>query len=220
MDIIESLYYKIFRWASPRGEHTFSAGLLQDRLREKARVYSLELEGKILEVGCGEGFFLRALARSVNRLSLFGVDVDEGHLKLGKILLKGNNRVNISLSRQDARVLAFKDHSFDVVVCINVFYNLDSWETVCRVMEEMARVCKPKGQMIFDFRVSGNPVFNLKDRWARYYDKTLTHSLSSYHPAKIRGLLSRLDLKVVKSEHLGGLLGMITPIRIYKVYRP
>src|SRR5262245_35116994 len=64
----------------------------------------LELSGKILDVGCGNGVFTQRLAR--NGATVIGVDFSHH--------LLAQNRHD-SLARADVLTLPFKDRSFDSV---------------------------------------------------------------------------------------------------------
>lgn len=81
----------------------------------------------ILDAGCGEGFTLRRLqpgrSRSCDRTRLshiIGADLNPGALAWGKT----NGRVAHPLNVADARRLPFPDHTFDLVLCLEVLEHL------------------------------------------------------------------------------------------------
>jgi 2-polyprenyl-3-methyl-5-hydroxy-6-metoxy-1,4-benzoquinol methylase len=67
---------------------------------------------RILDVGCGDGFFLEVAARE--GFSVFGVDSSDAAAKAAKI--------PFALSNVSA--IPFKDNSFDLVLCTEVLENL------------------------------------------------------------------------------------------------
>jgi SAM-dependent methyltransferase len=86
------------------------------------------LEGKILDVGCGNGIFTLRLAKA-------GADVTG--LDYSQLLLKQNphNR----LTRGDATALPFADSAFDCVFEANVLHHMRDREAVIREMARTSR---------------------------------------------------------------------------------
>ena len=71
---------------------------------------------RVLEIGCGDGYFLGTLRKTYPTMEVFGVDVNEHSLR----------RVpeGIPVSLYDGRSLPFDDSSFDVVVSKSVIEHL------------------------------------------------------------------------------------------------
>jgi ubiquinone/menaquinone biosynthesis C-methylase UbiE len=104
---------------------------------------------KILDVGTGEAFFLRALLKYGARQSnLFGVDfwhdlVCDGHAVLP----------SLGLVCGDARYLPFADNTFDIVTQQTMFSSVIDSNARARIAREMLRVVKPQGRIFsYDFR--------------------------------------------------------------------
>jgi len=80
----------------------------------------------ILDVGCGNGFFLNALPKEYRTV---GVDFSAAALK----------HVRTTAVRSDVRSLPFADGSFDLVCCMEVLEHLPQ-QTYARALRELNRV--------------------------------------------------------------------------------
>jgi SAM-dependent methyltransferase len=131
------------------GEHTI-AGL---RLAEAAAY--LPEQGKILEIGCGAGRFLRAL-RSVNpRLELVGTDVSRSAMEHLRRIDPG---IEVRLTTDDCVPAA--DGEFAAVLVIDV---LEHVTDPGRMLDEIQRVLRPGG--IFHLHVPCEGDFSCLWRW-------------------------------------------------------
>jgi len=128
------------RWA-PIYDKTF--GAVTHAGRRRTCSYVSGKSGKVLEVGVGTGLALPFYSGGVQ---VTGIDFS------GEMLAKARDRVseddltNVErLLQMDARKLEFDDNSFDFVVAMHVLSVVPEPE---RVMAEIARVCKPGGEVI------------------------------------------------------------------------
>lgn len=94
---------------------------------------------KVLEIGCGNGYYLSLLNRLGLNLDLTGVDNDELALKDAAKFI-GDKKVKLILV--DAIKLPFKDSSFDKVVMSEVVEHVQDEEGV---LKEARRVLKKDG---------------------------------------------------------------------------
>lgn len=96
---------------------------------------------KILEVGCGDGFYLHLLSNlGIKNLKLVGVDVDKNALKSARKNLKGKK---VTLKHGDVmEKLPFKDNSFDKIIMSEVAEHLPD---DVKGLKEVYRVIKPGG---------------------------------------------------------------------------
>ena len=93
------------------------------------------LKGKqILDVGCGPGLFSAPLAKENQ---LVGIDLSLEMLKLA--------RPELVPVRGEGALLPFKNHSFDVVLAIEV---LQHFGEPAPLLREILRVIKPGGQVV------------------------------------------------------------------------
>ena len=104
---------------------------------------SIPSNSRILDVGCGFGRHLKILANSSRKL--FGIDNNKVMIKKARKNLAGIKSIRLSL--QNGKELAFKDNSFDFVICMtNTFGNFPSIKL--NVLKEMRRVCRKGGKVI------------------------------------------------------------------------
>lgn len=115
-------------------------------LKRRARriVEELELKDgdKVLEVGCGNGYYLNLLNRLSQKIELVGVDNDEHALKDAKQFI---NDKKVKLILADANKIPLKSLSFDKVVFSEVIEHIEDQQ---KVLSEIHRVLKPNGLMV------------------------------------------------------------------------
>lgn len=108
----------------------------------------------VLEVGVGTGLSLPLYPKSV---LITGIDISHDMLALAQARkIRGQMGNIMQLSIMDAEDMEFADSSFDKVVAMYVASVAPNPE---RLVDEMRRVCKPNGQLIFvNHFHSSNPV--------------------------------------------------------------
>jgi len=128
------------RWA-PVYDGTF--GRITNPGRRRAVEYINTRRGTLLEVGVGTGLSLRDYRP---HLTVTGIDYSAEMLAKAqeKVQAEGLDHV-AELRRMDARELDFPDASFDTVVAMYLVSVVPEPE---RVVAEMARVCKPGGEVL------------------------------------------------------------------------
>ncbi|MGY6635430.1 MAG: class I SAM-dependent methyltransferase [Alkalilacustris sp.] len=128
------------RWA-PIYDATF--GAITGVGRRRAVAYVNSRPGKVLEVGVGTGL---ALPGYGSDLQVTGIDYSEEMLEKAraKVAARGLTQVG-ELRQMDARTLDFPDATFDTVVAMYLVSVVPEPE---RVVAEMARVCKPGGEVV------------------------------------------------------------------------
>lgn len=213
--MIEKLYYWLRRKISKpdeRGEP--SSGHWQHTIRDFAFKLCNSDQGNILEVGCGEGLFLQKFVRKFTAAKLFGLDISLEQLRKAK--KRGKERVH--LFRADAGSLPFQEDYFDSIVCINVFMNMPRDEMFIQSFQEMKRVCKKGGRIIFDMRNRLNPLVYMKYKLVKYYDSTIDSNSLRMHTLKsIEVKLNSLGLMINKKTTIGLPPGMFAPIVMVEV---
>ncbi len=112
-------------------------------LKRRARniVLCLELKDgdKVLEVGCGNGYYLSLLNRLGKKITLTGIDNDKLALADAKKFID-DNRVRLNFA--DAAKLPFSTNSFDKILMSEVIEHVQDEKIV---LSEVYRVLKPGG---------------------------------------------------------------------------
>lgn len=113
---------------------------------------SLPLEGRILEVGFGQGYFLKSLLERGYQVT--GVEPSTDDLAIARFNLEQAGLAHCAdLQLAGGEELPFADNFFDVIFSIKVFHHLES---PLIVLDEMIRVLAPEGKIVIsDFSEAG-----------------------------------------------------------------
>lgn len=137
---IEAVSQSYARWA-PVYDYTF--GVVTNVGRRRSAHYVNQFGGEVLEVGVGTGLALPHYSKAV---AVTGIDYSAEMLEKAreKVAVKRLTQVR-SLVRMDARQLDFADASFDTIAAMHIMSVVPEPE---RVIDEMARVCRPGGRVV------------------------------------------------------------------------
>lgn len=200
MNFLEKIYLGFRNLVSEPSERGLSsAGYWQNLLRQNVLERLAKAEGRLLEIGSGEGLFLEQLSRISPQLGLFGIERDS------LVLSDAQRRLNkdIRLASSEAQRLPFKNASFEWAVGVNLFICIESREVLAAILKETARVLKPGAKLIIEFRNKGNIFLKLKYGLARYYDSTTQkHPLSTYYKEDVLRILADAGFSVSKIEEI------------------
>lgn len=123
------------------------------------RILSLTGKERVLDLGCGQGFFARHLSPSAKTLT--GADLSSSLVAHAKARHDG-----ITYHVADAAELSFaKDASFDIIYCVLALQNM---EKLAAVFSEAQRVLAMGGRFIF---VLNHPAFRIPKRSYWGYDE-------------------------------------------------
>ncbi len=130
-----------YRYWAPVYDYTF--GLITRRGRAQVVDHVNARTGRVLEIGVGTGL---SLHRYGKHLDVTGIDVSPDMLDKARRKVEERKLTQVTrISEMDARTLAFPDDHFDSVVAMYVVSVVPEPE---KVVAEMARVCKPGGEVI------------------------------------------------------------------------
>lgn len=93
---------------------------------------------RLLEIGCGTGFVLKAIHDEFPRIELVGSDQSAEALRVA------GERISVDLVQADGRDLPF-EHEFDVVCAFDVLEHIDEDADVLR---QMAKATQPGGGVL------------------------------------------------------------------------
>ena len=124
----------------------------QASLEVPLMVHALRLPtgGRVLEVGCGRGVALPALARLLRPSRLVGLDVEAAFLAEARTRLDFVG-VDAELVPGDVRLLPFPDAAFDLVVDFGTCYHI---ARAAAALEEIGRVLAPGGLFVHETTLS------------------------------------------------------------------
>ncbi len=96
---------------------------------------------KVLDVGCGTGFFCRYLAEGEAEAKVTGLEYEKSFVEYAKKDAQSKN-LDITFLQGDAHELPFEDESFDAVTSHTFLTSVSEPE---KALKEMYRVCKKGG---------------------------------------------------------------------------
>ncbi len=110
------------------------------------RLLSLPTGKRVLQIGCGNGVALPALARHCPPVGLTGIDISTDALSRAAGMLR-EKRITASLVHADAYRMPFIDASFDVVVDFGTCQRVADTDAVLR---EIARILVADGIFVHE----------------------------------------------------------------------
>jgi len=98
---------------------------------------------RIIELGCGPGFYSRKLAQRFPQVKLTGVDRSSSQIRTARARASSRSLQNCEFERVNALALAASDESFDVLIASRILTVISDHE---RAVAEMFRVLKSGGR--------------------------------------------------------------------------
>ncbi len=191
-------------WA-PIYDKTF--GAITSVGRRQAIQYINGLQGRVLEVGVGTGLSLKHYAP---HLDVTGIDVSTHMLRKAREKVHKKQLAHVSgIHEMDARAMEFPDYHFDVVVAMYLISVVPDPE---QVISEMARVCKPGGEvvMVNHFAREQGALSLAEKAMAPFASKIGWHSDFAFHRTQ-----GEADL-ILREQKKYPPLGMFTFLRMEK----
>lgn len=108
---------------------------------------------KIIDLGCGTGYYLFLLSNLPVKLNLTGLDNDRRAMQEAKDSLFDKD---IKFVSGDLHKMPFKDQSFDKAVISEVLEHVEDDE---KVLKEIYRILKPKGVLVISVPSINYPLF-------------------------------------------------------------
>jgi ubiquinone/menaquinone biosynthesis C-methylase UbiE len=162
-----------------------SGGFLPYRVRQKT-LSLLTREGRILDVGAGEGLLLKALGPQTEKL-FYGIDLDKK--RLVRSTTRSPNKRRTFFIYGDGLSLPFQDSVFDEVTLLNMFLNIPNEVVIASLIQEALRVCKANGKVLFDYRNRRNPFIVLSYKTVSLHDPELKIPLRGFTRNELQRML-------------------------------
>ncbi len=117
----------------------------------------LDLRGdeQVLDVGCGRGMVLTAIARRLSTGRATGVDIWSSHDQSGNDMTTTAHNAElegvsdrVALETGDMRSLPFADSTFDVIVTNAAIHNLKAKDDRAKALAQMWRVTRSGGRLV------------------------------------------------------------------------
>jgi ubiquinone/menaquinone biosynthesis C-methylase UbiE len=124
---------EVWNWESP-------AGKLRWQRRVKMLTSHLQPDMKVLELGCGTGYFTKEAAKSGAKIT--AIDISAELLEEAKQEVTSDN---VEFKVENAYKMTFEDNSFDAVIGSSVLHHLE----IDNALKEIFRVLRPGGTIHF-----------------------------------------------------------------------
>jgi SAM-dependent methyltransferase len=111
--------------------------------RDIVEYFGLRPGHRVLDVGCAKGFLVKDLMGICPGLEVWGLDISDYALRSCEAEVVGR------LVCGTADRLPFRDHSFDVVLCINVIHNFDRPRCIM-ALRQIERLARGRGYVLVD----------------------------------------------------------------------
>lgn len=200
---------------------------LLDWLRNRLKEFSKGLSGemRLLDIGCGSGFVIRA-AQGIFK-KLYGIDISENILKKGSQFADG-------VICADADFLPLKDESIDMVVLFSTLHHFYDFKPI---LNQIHRVLKAGGILYIDHDLSKSfaerfklllkfyrMVSRRKAKYMAFGIKEETYDLSEFHSdgidkQELERYIRELDFAILESfDHWFGLSSLTNRILSFRRY--
>ena len=195
-----------------RGDLT--SDLFRLKIRDKVRQIIKNNSGLLLDIGCGNGLLFETLLTNENMLRCVGIDTEHEMLEFAKERFQKMKQQSLNFLKAHAQNLPFLDKSIDIAICINTFYNFHTKDNVVEALEEMERVCRRDGFIIFDVRNKINPLVYLSFKFVWLYDTQVT--LNAYSLNELTTVLASRGMVIKETIPIGFPITMFAPIILVK----
>ena len=127
------------------GGYKYIQGRWYPVIKQMIKFYKLKKNCKILDVGCGKGFFLKDFKDILPSAKVYGLDISRYAINNSHPEIKKNLKVG------NSKKLPWKNKYFDLVVSFNTLHNLYNYDLE-KALKEMERVGKKKYLVVESYR--------------------------------------------------------------------
>jgi ubiquinone/menaquinone biosynthesis C-methylase UbiE len=188
---------------APRYDRRWSS-YIQAGVRETLRRLDTRPADRVLDVGCGTGAMLAALAGSAHRVRLAGIDPSPEMLAVAQ----GKLPPAVELRVAWAEEIPYGDATFDAVVCCSVFHYL---RKPMAALGEMGRVLAPGGRLVITDWCDDYLACRICDYWLRLFSSAYYRA---YGEHECGALLEATGIGPVRTDRykISWLWGLMTAV--------
>ncbi len=114
-------------------------------IKNLKKFYNLRDDCKILDIGCGKGYFLYDFKKFMPNSDVYGLDISEYAVQNSK------EEVKEKITLGNATSLPWEDNYFDLVISITTLHNLYAYDLE-KALKEMERVGQNKYLCVESYR--------------------------------------------------------------------
>ena len=114
-------------------------------IKDLKKFYNLKDNCKILDIGCGKGFFLFDFKKFLPNSDVYGIDISDYAIKNSK------EEIKEKITLGNATSLPWEDNFFDLVISLQTLHNLHNYDLE-KALKEMERVGKKKYLCVESYR--------------------------------------------------------------------
>ncbi|HOZ87221.1 MAG TPA: class I SAM-dependent methyltransferase [Bacteroidia bacterium] len=139
----------------PQGEHAKAVGERMNEGNLQINLHSIKklnisLNDRILEIGMGNGFFVKNILTQNDTVVYAGCDFSEAMVREAELINAQYLKTKrAAFFKTEAKRLPFGDNSYNKIFTVNTIY---FWEQPELVLKELARVLEPGGSLIIALR--------------------------------------------------------------------
>lgn len=132
--LCDKIVGEVWNWESP-------AGKIRWKRRVDMLTRHLQPGKKVLEIGCGAGYFTKEIIKKA--VDLTAIDISPDMIKEAKKNIGTKHRIDFRV--ENAFATTFTDKLFDFVIGSSVLHHLD----IDLALSEIFRILKPSGSIFF-----------------------------------------------------------------------
>lgn len=115
------------------------------------------IKGKILEIGCGTGYFTNLMSKTLKNIDTTAIDISQVAIDKAK---KRYPNINFDIGRLPN--IEFEDEVFECITAIEILYYLDAKDQV-ESISQIYRAMKENGFFVVSVNIGGRPYFKLDE---------------------------------------------------------
>jgi glycerol-3-phosphate cytidylyltransferase len=115
-------------------------------IEEISKSLNIKNNDRILDIGCGNGYFLNYLINKRNLINcqIYGFDFSEKNINIAK-----KNFIGTYFVHDMHNLLPFDSNYFDVIICTSCLFYMDNENSLYNLMGEIERVSKIQSAIFF-----------------------------------------------------------------------